>query len=190
MQSLLADRFRLAVHFESREGPVLALTLVRPGQTGPRLRSHADGPACPDSFEMPALAPGTSGSTSDVFPSTCDVTMQTRRTVGGALEAGSRNTTSESLASAIYSLGSLTGVVDRPVFDRTGLKGRFDFTLELPGVRLVPSAPGTPNSDNSPSDPQGTFLSAVRQQLGMRLVSSKGAIRTFVIDHVESPSGN
>src|SRR5579863_4005111 len=45
MQSLLADRFKLAVHFESREGPVFALTLVKPGQTGPKLRPHAEGSA-------------------------------------------------------------------------------------------------------------------------------------------------
>jgi bla regulator protein blaR1 len=51
MQSLLADRFRLRVHFETRDGPVFALTLVRPGETGPKLRPHADGPACPDSFD-------------------------------------------------------------------------------------------------------------------------------------------
>ena len=50
-QSLLADRFKLKVHFETREGPVFALTLVTPGHTGPKLRPHADGPACPDSFD-------------------------------------------------------------------------------------------------------------------------------------------
>jgi uncharacterized protein (TIGR03435 family) len=43
MQSLLADRFKLAVHFESREAPVFALTLVKPSQTGPRLIRHAAG---------------------------------------------------------------------------------------------------------------------------------------------------
>src|SRR6267142_6606299 len=41
MQSLLADRFKLAVHFETREVPVFALSLVKPGQFGPRLRPHA-----------------------------------------------------------------------------------------------------------------------------------------------------
>lgn len=41
MQSLLADRFRLAVHFETQETPVTALTMVKPGKTGPKLRPHA-----------------------------------------------------------------------------------------------------------------------------------------------------
>jgi hypothetical protein len=90
----------------------------------------------------------------------------------------------------IYALGCLAGGIDRPVVDRTGLKGRFDFTLELPGFRLFPPLPGTPNSENSPSDPQETLLSAMRKQLGLQLVSSRGAIGTLIVDHVESPSGN
>ena len=52
MQSLLADRFKLRVHFEPREVPVLALTLVKPGKLGPKLLPHSEGPPCPDSFDM------------------------------------------------------------------------------------------------------------------------------------------
>jgi uncharacterized protein (TIGR03435 family) len=37
MQALLADRFKLAVHFETREAPVFALILAKPGKTGPKL---------------------------------------------------------------------------------------------------------------------------------------------------------
>jgi hypothetical protein len=52
MQSLLADRFKLRLHFATKEVPVLALTLVKPGKLGPKLRPHSEGPPCPDSFEM------------------------------------------------------------------------------------------------------------------------------------------
>ena len=45
LQSLLADRFKLAAHFETQDTPVLALLLDKKGKTGPSLRSHADGPA-------------------------------------------------------------------------------------------------------------------------------------------------
>jgi uncharacterized protein (TIGR03435 family) len=46
MQSLLADRFKLAVHFETHDVPVMALVLVEQGKLGPRLRPHSDGPPC------------------------------------------------------------------------------------------------------------------------------------------------
>jgi uncharacterized protein (TIGR03435 family) len=57
MQSLLADRFKLAIHFETRELPVLALTLLKPGKLGLKLRPHAEGPACN------VVAPRTANST-------------------------------------------------------------------------------------------------------------------------------
>lgn len=188
MQSLLADRFKLRVHFETREGPVFALTLVRPGHTGPKLRPHADGPACPDSFEMVPI-PNPPRNANDPFPPVCGWT-QTMGTASGTL-LGARDITVGTFAEGtIYGLGSLTGEVDKPVIDKTGLKGSYDFTLELPvgtlSFSLAPPNPGAP-----PADPKGTpFLNALRQQLGLKLVASKGPIRKLVIDHVEPPSGN
>ena len=187
MQALLADRFKLAVHFESREGPVMALTLVKPGQTGPKLRPHAEGPACPDSFELPALSltPIPPRKAGDVYPSICGY-AQLQGTPEGTL-VGSRNTTMGLIANDISSYGSLAGEVDKPVVDQTGLTGRFDFTLELP-PRFFNIFP---NPDIPPAEPQGAlFLKAVREQLGLKLVSSKGPIRKLVVDHVERPSEN
>jgi uncharacterized protein (TIGR03435 family) len=188
MQSLLADRFKLRVHFETHEGPVYALTLVRPGHTGPKLRPHADGPACPDSFEMPAPLgpiPPPPLNASDVFPPGCGTSQ-----IRGAL-VGARDVTMETIAEVtIHVYGSLAGEVDRPVVDQTGLKGRYDLTLQLlPGTLSFSAAP--PNPDGTPADPKGTpFLNALRDQLGLKLVSSKGPIRKLVMDHVEPPSAN
>lgn len=185
MQSLLADRFKLKVHFETREGPVFALLLVRPGRTGPKLRPHADGPACPDSFEMDDTPNPPPRNANHAFPATCGVT-RTRGTANGTL-VGARDVTVEAFAEvAIHGLGSLTGEIDRPVVDKTGLKGRYDFMLELPGGTLsFSAAPGMP------AGPNGTpFLDALRAQLGMKLVSSKGPIKELVIDHAEAPAGN
>jgi bla regulator protein blaR1 len=187
-QSLLAERFKLRVHFETREGPVFALTLVRPGRTGPKLRPHGDGPAFPDSFEMVPM-PQPPRNANDPFPPACGVT-QTTRTANGTL-LGARDMTVEAFAEgAIYGLGSLTGEVDKPVIDQTGLKGSYDFRLELPvGTLSFSTAP--PNPDAPPADPKGTpFLNALREQLGLKPVSSKGPIRKLVIDHAEPPSAN
>ncbi|MFT4113564.1 TIGR03435 family protein [Silvibacterium sp.] len=78
-------------------------------------------------------------------------------------------------------------VLDRPVVDKTGLTGRYDFSLEwAPDERQfggeLPAAP-----DDAPSLP---FFEAVRQQLGLQLEARKGPISAIVVDQVEHPSPN
>ncbi len=60
MQSLLADRLKLAVHHETRQLPVFALVLVKPGKTGPQLRPHIDDPPC-GAFALGDLKVGDDG---------------------------------------------------------------------------------------------------------------------------------
>ncbi len=71
----------------------------------------------------------------------------------------------------------LAAVLERPVFDRTGIAGQFDFRVEF-------EADGA-NLDNSPF-----IFSALEKQVGVKLESAKGQVETFVIDHAEKPSGN
>jgi bla regulator protein BlaR1 len=182
MQSLLADRFKLAVHFENPEVPVMALTLDKPGKLGPKLHPHSEGPPCPD-YSLPEPAkPG------DVFPTQCDINQLTFN--NGTIRAGSRNTTPALLARDISSMGSLSGEVDKPVVDRTGLNERVDYILEWNGrpPGMPPPPPGAAAA--APDTPGTTFLQAVREQLGLKLVPSRAPIRTIVIDHVEMPSEN
>ena len=187
MQSLLADRFKLKVHFETKELPVFALTLVKPGTLGPKLLPHEQGLPCPDFF-IPSSAPPSGGSPpEEVFPPNCN--GQEARVINGVYQVGGRNSTVPSLANLIYVLGFRAGEVDKPVVDRTGLAGRFDYTIVYTPGENGSSGPPDPNAP--PRDPQGTpFLDAVRHQLGLRLESSKGPIRSLVIDHVEKPSPN
>ena len=180
MQSLLAERFQLAVHFETRQTAVLALTLVKAGKTGPKLRPHAEGPAC----DAPTAEPerGSPACAAAVFPPKCDVQALTMRP-DHTLLAGSRNTTMDLLAAGLSSLGRL----DRPVVDQTGLSGRFDFNMEW--VQEPNGA--APSSADPPPDSQGfTFLEALSEQLGLKLESTKAPLQVLVIDHVERPSEN
>jgi uncharacterized protein (TIGR03435 family) len=185
MQSLLAERFNLVVHFETREGPVLALTLAKPGQTGPKLRPHDEGPPCGE-FAMPAP-----GAPLDVFPSNCG-TDQLYQDGKGVRRIGYRNGTMERIAETIGGYSALAGEADKPVVDRTGLVGAYDFFMEYtPGAddQLARSLP--PNPDGSTTDLQGTlFLTAMREQLGLKLVRARGPVHTLVIDHIERPSEN
>jgi len=174
MQSLLADRFKLRAHFETKEVPVLALSLVRPGKLGPKLRPHSDGPPCPDSFEMTnPFTPPKPPKPGVVWPPQCGTPGGFQGTTEGTW-FGSQNTTMGLLAQDIYAQASRLGELDKPVVDQTGLQGKFDYILELP-AGMISLFPKPPNPDDPP---KGTpFLNAVREQLGPKLERSRGEVR-------------
>jgi uncharacterized protein (TIGR03435 family) len=187
MQSLLVERFKLAVHFENSEVPVLALTLDRPGKLGPNLHPHSEGPPCADFKGFDPASRPEPPKPGDVFPAQCDVSQLMYR--DGKSRTGSRNTTPQLLARDISNLGSMSGEVDKPVVDKTGLSEKLDYVLEWNGQMLDFTLPGA--APPPPSDTPGTtFLEAVRQQLGLKLVPARAEVRTIVIDHVEEPSEN
>jgi uncharacterized protein (TIGR03435 family) len=82
-------------------------------------------------------------------------------------------------------------VLDKPVVDQTGLTGRFDFTLnwtpdefQFSGMGVKPPPPG-----DDPSAPPDLFT-AIQQQLGLKIDSTKSPVDVLVIDKVEKPSAN
>jgi uncharacterized protein (TIGR03435 family) len=78
-----------------------------------------------------------------------------------------------------------TTEVGLPVQNKTGLTGRYDFTLEF-----APSRVGDVSVTEQP-EPLGTpFPDAIQQQLGLKLVAAKGPVTTYVLDDVERPSEN
>jgi bla regulator protein blaR1 len=189
MQSLLADRFKLRVHFETKQGPVLALTLVEPGKVGPKLIPNSDGPPCPDSFDVGDPSKPAAPAKPDAEWRQCGLSAKVRGTSQGT-QLGARNTTLGLIASDVYAYGALLGELDRPVVDHTGLKGTFDFMLDLP-AGIVSLGPKLPTPDDPLVDAKGTpFVDALRKQLGLKLERSRGEVRTLVVDHVEQPSAN
>ncbi len=93
---------------------------------------------------------------------------------------------------------ALSNQLGRPVIDRTGLKGNFDFKLEWTpdpsqsgGGPFGGGAPPPGIDAPPPPDPNGPSLfTAVQEQLGLRLESQKGPVELLVIDRVEKPSEN
>jgi len=175
MRALLADRFRLAIHSETREVPVLALVPAKPGKTGPRIRPHANDPPC-----IPNPPPDQIDAR---FPSLCGGIVIMPHPPVFMNKYGARNVTMGFIANSFKGMGHL----DRPVIDQTGLEGNFDFALEwVPEV----NGPGSAASA-AQSEPSGaTFLQALSEQLGLKLESRKGSVDVLVLDHVEHPSGN
>lgn len=174
MQSLLTQRFGLRLHFETQPTAVFVMTLAKPGVLGPHLHRHADGPPCPQ--------PGQPMDTS-VFPPFCEGYLM-HSLPNHDFELGSRDTTMQLLANSLTSLG---GGLDRPIIDRTGLTGRYDFTLEFSPAANRTSASTTPDS----GEPQGpSTLEAVHEQLGFKFGRAVEPIEVPVIDHIDRPTEN
>jgi uncharacterized protein (TIGR03435 family) len=176
MQSLLAERFGLKAHHEMRELPVYALAPAKPGKWGPMLKAHAaDDPAC-SKMKIPEAVAGA-------YPSGCGVAASIPAKTAGDTAIGGYNMTMETVAPA---LGGSADITDRPVVDKTGLAGTFDFTIEF-----VPAKNGGVGGDAAAqTDVAGpTFVEALKEQLGLKLVPQTAMVDVVVIDRLERPSG-
>jgi bla regulator protein blaR1 len=183
MQSLLADRFKLAVHFQTQVQPALALVLVKEGKTGPRLRPHAEELPCDAKWIAPADRTAPSVPPGGFMPA-CGAFAA----ISGPNHTfifGARNVTLHLIAA---NLGTLPAVTEfgRPVVDQTGLAGTYDFSLNW-----LPDRSGSASGAAAPLDIQGpTFDEALRDQLGLKLKPTRASVQTLVIDHVEPLSPN
>lgn len=184
VQSLLADRFKLTIHYETRQLPVFALVLTKPGKTGPQLQPHAEDTPCvappPSKISGPAPTPPTLPGG---LPVACGGIVGLPASNTGRLRVGARGIPIGLLASTMAQIGNL----DRPVVDRTGLNGTFDFSFEWTTERNGPGSLG-PDAQLDESGP--TFIEDLKKQLGLQLESQKGDAEIFVIDHIERPSEN
>ena len=182
LQSLLAERLKLALHRETKEVSGYALQL---GKNGPRLKESAEPPAGtsepPDHFDVDkngfrVFPPGTAGVTSYV--------------VDGAMRLTASKLT---IARWAEILGNMLA---SPVVDQTGLTDRYDFHLEFihpfTGARRGGAMTQAPVNDRS-ADDHGvpSLIDAVQSQLGLKLEGRKIPWDTLIIDHVEkTPTDN
>jgi bla regulator protein BlaR1 len=175
LQRLLADRFKLKLHRETRELPVFALMATK---GGPRLPEPKGGP-CNET--MPPLdAPRPQR----IAPP-CDP---------GIIKSG----TGLSMDGLNLPMAKFTGflgkMIGREVIDRTGFTGKFDLHLEFAQDDAVAGLPHPPRASDS-DQPEGplarpSIMIALQEQLGLKLESTKGPVEVLVIDHVERPTEN
>lgn len=152
VQALLAERFQLQIHRETREIPVYVLTVAKGGHKM-KVRTEGDGGDPVSLLFRGANVPG-------------------------------RNATIDMLAGGLQKL-----VLDRPVIDKTGLKGKYDFDLSWrPDVTQFGGRGGTlpAASDNDRPD----IFTALQEQLGLKLDAEKGPGQVIVVDKAEKPSEN
>lgn len=170
LRALLVDRFMLVVHNETRELPVYALVAARSdGKFGPQLRTPSD---CVNSPVNQPASPQTAQRASG--PPRCD-----NKVLPGNMS--SRGVTMPGLAV------SLSVFVGRTVIDRTGFAGTIDYELRwTPDRTLRSPADGVAAGPERPDGP--SLVTALQEQLGLKLESTKATVEVLVIDHAERPT--
>jgi uncharacterized protein (TIGR03435 family) len=176
LQTLLADRFKLAVHRETKEAPMYALVIARRnGRLGPRLHPTAGDCAA-------WIADGRRGAPPGSRPGPPPA--------AGDLPCGRQMVNGFAIRGSAMTLARLADMlsprVERPVQDRTGLAGYFDLDLQW---RPEPGKEGPLDAGLSESLPTSVFT-ALQEQLGLKLESTRGSADVLVIDHVEQPTPN
>jgi uncharacterized protein (TIGR03435 family) len=191
MRSLLADRFHLAVHFQTADAPAFALVLAHPGVTGPNLQPHPPTDSCAASAapnqpapsesapDQPAPRPSTSPSIVGDLPPVCGVIAHVPSSAPGQ-HYGGRAIPLSLFATTMPTMTGLAAI-PRPVVDQTGLPGLYDFTLTWVH---------DPSGDDAISDNIANFREALKTQLGLELKSSHTPIDILIVDHVDHPSEN
>jgi uncharacterized protein (TIGR03435 family) len=169
MQALLADRFNLTAHRETKDVPIYSLVIAR---SGSKLQEPKPGETYDHGIKSPEGQPYK------------DAIFFSGR--AGTITMSAQAASMTSLA------GVLSGQLNRPVVDKTGLAGFYDFSFPFAPEEVqsaaVPSsgvpAPAAPES-NLP-----TLMVAIEEHLGLKLESGKGPAPIIVIDRIEKPSGN
>jgi uncharacterized protein (TIGR03435 family) len=169
VQSLLGDRFKLKVDFATKEFPVYALVVAK------------NGPKLHESKPVDSGAKGADGRSGE--------TPQMMRVEAG--EMSGQGLPMESLATL------LSQQLGRTVLNKTGLTGKYDFTLKwAPEQGHATMMQGPPSggtaADNAPP-PESTgpsIFTAIQEQLGLKLESTKGPVQTVVVVNVEKPTQN
>ncbi len=152
-QTLLADRFKLQFHLETRTLSALVLTVDK---AGPKMKPNDS------SYEWDIPITSMPGSIPKFKGARCPM---------------------------YYLSWWIAQRESRPVVDKTGLSGFWDFTLEFVPEGMGGERKGTGGDLAAPMD--GSSLpTALRQQLGLKLESEKAPVEVYSIDHVEKPSAN
>ena len=199
LQSLLAERCKLQIHRETKELPIYELVVGKGGhklhlsETQPTTDPQPPDPSKP--VQAGAVAGGSTGGFVSVGPGGKGVNDGTPVKSGSMMRMG-RGQLNAQMAPVSSIAAMLSQQLGRPVVDKTGIKGNYDFTLQWTpdetqrGMGL--GGMEKPATDSPmPADTSGpSVFTAVQEQLGLKLEAAKGPVEILVIDHIERPSGN
>ena len=176
LQALLADRFKLTLHRETKQLGMYVLVIAK---NGPKLQEAKPGDTYPKGLKNP-----DGGSPAGIF--------WLRRAGGGGELVGQ----ALPIATLIRLLSEK--ILNRSVLDNTGLTGSYDFTLQWttgdesqgPMFKGAGDDQQVTGSTPPPESSGPSIFTAIQEQLGLKLESQKGPGGVLVIDHIEKPSEN
>ena len=175
-QTLLADRFKLKLHRETRELPIYDLTVAKGGPKLPAAKAAGCVSFPPGTKPHPVPGKVDCGYVSGPYGG---FTSGLFRIMGRKVHVADL-------------VRELISVLDRPVLDKTGYNGEFDLDLSFTpddALKGFPYfEPGAGGGSRIPNLPN--IFAALEEQLGLKLTSAKGPVEVLVIDHAERPATN
>jgi uncharacterized protein (TIGR03435 family) len=205
LQALLAQRFKLAAHRETKDRPVMALVV---GKDGPKLKPSTDKPE--DIDPNAPLKPGETQIdtgqgmarvTTDRATGSSVIDMgkrgkMTMKMSAEGLHLESNSVTMSAFADMLSQLTRLTGGSGQQVVDMTGISGSYvvAFDISMADIMNMARSMGVavPNAQansqapaDAASDPGSSSLNKTVQALGLKLESRHSPAEQLVIDHVE-----
>jgi uncharacterized protein (TIGR03435 family) len=180
LRNMLAERFKLKAHTDTRDLPIYALVLARgDGKLGPKLQPSSVECGAPGRGQGPGAgaargrgpAPQSGAQWNDNLPA-CSI-------FASAASVGGQGLPLSQLAT------NLSQRVGRTVVDRTGLSGRYDFLLEYTPEPPAGASPGS-GAGSDPDRP--SIYAALQEQLGLKLDAQRGAVDVLVIDGIQHPT--
>ena len=175
-QQVLADRFKLAAHHETRQLPVYVLTQAKGGA---KLK------------ESPPVEPPSA----DAGPATPPKPGEPRPRRGPMMMFGRGKITAQNAGLSMM-ITMLSRQLHRTIIDKTGLTGAYDINLQWtpdqgsggegspPGAASPAGAP----TATAPADSGPDLFTAIQEQLGLKLESTKGPADVLIVDHIEKPA--
>jgi uncharacterized protein (TIGR03435 family) len=166
LRTILADRFRMTTHVDTKQGPVYSLVVSKSGLKLPKAKIEEKD--CPE----------------------ISTRTENCHAINGGQGGGMHGKTIDmsDLVSFLNNFG------DHPIIDNTGISGLFDIDTEgwVPMRPRPGPAPGTEPSaeDRAFADPARPTLQQVLDKVGLKLESTKGPVQVLVIDRIERPSEN
>jgi uncharacterized protein (TIGR03435 family) len=216
MQALLADRFKLVIHHDTKEMPVLALEV---GKNGVKMAPSPPDP--PPAAETAATEKKDDKDTAVFDSGNGQVRVKTTGRIGEGgttqISGGPAGNVKVSVDNGMMHMEStkmtmeilsqqLTAFLGQPVLDKTELKGTYVASIDISvedlqsmarsqGIAFAGAGPAAPQTNSNPvpsaSDPSGGSIYATIEKLGLKLNKTKLPVETIVVDHLEkTPTDN